>query len=322
MRLSIFICFRYGTEAAVELRHIRYFLAVAEEGSFTKAALRVGIGQPPLSLQIKDLEAEVGTQLFHRTAHGAELTEAGEAFRAVVAPMPGQAASAIRAAQRAARGETGALALGSIGSGVVNPLVSSAIRGFRRSFPEVELRLEEASSGVLAAHVRDGRLAAAILRPNRGDSGDLRLYTLAEDALLAVLPSGHRLAEGGGGVALADLAEETILITAREIGAGLYDTVAGACRAAGFEPRFDESAPQIATLLALVAAEFGVSILPASMRRFVVPGVEFRELSGEPASLSLSLAIRRDERSPLVANFVRHARVAARAERAARAAKA
>lgn len=295
----------------VELRHIRYFLAVAEEGSFTRAAQRVGIGQPPLSLQIKDPEAEVGAQLFHRAPHGADLTEAGEAFRAVVAPMPAQAAAAIRAAQRAARGETGSLALGSIGSGVINPLVPAAIRSFRRSFPDVELRLEEASSGVLVAHVREGRLGAAILRPNRSDAEDLRFHTLAEDPLLVALPSGHRLAAGDGAVALGELADETILITAREIGAGLYDAVAAACRAAGFEPRFDESAPQVATLLALVAAEFGVSILAASMRRFVVPGVEYRPLAGEPTLLSLSIAIRRDERSPLVRNFVAKAIAAA-----------
>lgn len=301
----------------MELRHIRYFLAIAEEGSFTRAALRIGIGQPPLSLQIKDLEREVGALLFRRTPHGAELTEAGEAFRACVAPMPAQVQSAIRAAQRAARGETGALALGAIGSGVINPLVSSAIRSFRRSFPEVELRLEEATSEILAAHVRDGRLGAAILRPNQGDAQDLRLRVLAEDALIAVLPGGHRFAARKGAVELSELCDETILITAREIGAGLYDAVAAACRAAGFEPRFDTSPPQIATLLALVAAEFGVSILPASMRRFVAPGVEYRPLAGDPATLSLSLATRRDERSPLVRNFVAKALAAARAERSA-----
>lgn len=303
----------------MELRHIRYFLAVAEEGSFTRAAARIGIGQPPLSLQIKDLEAEVGALLFHRVPHGAELTEAGAAFRDAVATMPGQAASAIRAAQRAARGETGSLGLGCIGSGVINPLVSSAIRAFRRAHPEVELKLEEASSGVLAAHVRDGRLGAAILRPDRDEAKDLRHYVLAEDALLAALPTGHRLAAVKGAIDLAEFRTETILITAREIGAGLYDTVASACRVGGFEPRFDESAPQIATLLSLVAAEFGVSLLPASMRRFVVPGVEFRALAGRPASLPLSVAIRRNERSQLVKSFVAQVRAAAKAERRATA---
>ena len=303
----------------MELRHVRYFLAVAEEGSFTKAAARIGIGQPPLSLQIKDLEAEIGAQLFHRVPHGAELTEAGRAFQDAVSGMPGQAALAMRAARRAARGETGALAFGCIGSGVINPLVSSAIRSFRRAYPDVGLRLEEASSGVLASGVRDGRLGAAILRPNPADARDLRLYVLAEDALMAALPAGHALAADGGPVELSALADETLLITPREVGAGLYDTVAAACRAAGFEPHFDASPPQIATLLSLVAAEFGVSVLPSSMRRFVVPGVEYRRLSGKPAPLALSLAIRRDERSPIVRNFVAKALAAARTEgRAAR----
>lgn len=221
----------------MELRHIRYFLAVAEEGSFTRAAARIGIGQPPLSLQIKDLEAEVGTQLFHRVPHGAELTEAGRAFRDAVATMPAQAADASHAARRAARGETGSLALGCIGSAVINPIVSTAIRGFRRAWPDVDLSFEEASSAALSAGLRDGRLGAAILRPDRSAAKDLRLHVLAEDELVVALPNGHRLAGDSGPIDLAALAEETFIITPRDIGAGLYDAVVEACRAAGFEPR-------------------------------------------------------------------------------------
>ena len=120
----------------MELRHIRYFLAVAEERHFTRAAAKVGIGQPPLSQQIKDLEAEIGTQLFHRLAHGAELTAAGEAFLEGVKEMP---ALAQRAAQRAARGETGSLRVGFTASSAFNTVVPSAIRAFRRAYAGVEL---------------------------------------------------------------------------------------------------------------------------------------------------------------------------------------
>ncbi|MFC3695167.1 LysR family transcriptional regulator [Chenggangzhangella methanolivorans] len=288
----------------MELRHIRYFLAVAEEGSFTKAAARVGIGQPPLSLQIKDLEAEVGALLFHRLPHGAELTEAGRAFRDAVAAMPGQAEEAIRLARRASRGELGSLGLGCIASAAVNPIVSTAIRGFRRAYPDVELRLEESSSAVLAAGLREGRLGAAVIRPNRADARDLRLHLIAEDALVAALPAGHELAAQTGPLALATLANETFVITAREIGAGLYDTVVEACRQAGFEPRFGQPAPQIATLLALVAAEFGVALFPASMRQLSVAGVVFRSLERPAPKVPLTVAVLREERSELVRNFV------------------
>lgn len=297
----------------MELRHLRYFLAVAEEASFTKAAERVGIGQPPLSRQIKDLEAEVGALLFHRLAHGAELTEAGRAFMEAVSGIPSQTAEAVRLARRAARGETGVLGLGSIGSAVINPIVSSAIRSFRRAYPDVELRLEEATSAVLAAGLREGRLGAAIIRPTQADARDLRFHVIAEDELMAALPVGHPLAASEVPVALGDLAEEPLIITPREIGAGMFDTVVEACRQSGFEPRFGQSAPQIATMLSLVAAEFGVAIIPASMRQLGVAGVTFRSLRDKAPSLALTVAVRRDERSDLVRNFVAQAKAVARA---------
>ncbi len=296
----------------MELRHIRYFLAVAEEGSFTRAAARVGIGQPPLSLQIKDLEAEVGALLFRRLPHGAELTDAGRAFREVVESMPARAAAALHAARRASRGEVGVLALGCIGSIAINPIVSSSIRAFRRAYPDVELRLEEASSAVLAAGVRAGRLGAAIMRPERTESQDLRVHVLAQDALVAALPAGHPLAAGSGPIDLLELRDEAFLLTPREIGAGLPDAVQGACRAAGFEPRLGQPAPQVATLLSLIAAEFGVSLVPGSMRQLGLVGVAFRPLKGAPPTLPLAVAVRRDERSELVRNFVARARQAAR----------
>jgi len=121
---------------AMELRHIRYFLAVAEELNFTKAAARIGIGQPPLSQQIKDLEAEVGAALFRRLPHGAELTDAGRSFLDRVRAIPAQADGAISAAQQAARGELGALRVGFTGSAPFNVIVASTIRSFRRAFPQ------------------------------------------------------------------------------------------------------------------------------------------------------------------------------------------
>ena len=123
----------------MELRHIRYFLAVAREGNFTKAAASLGISQPPLSLQIRDLEQEVGALLFRRVAHGAELTPAGEAFLAVVSDLPDRAKQGIRHAQRAARGETGVLRVGFTASSAFNAAVPGALRVFGRIYSRVEL---------------------------------------------------------------------------------------------------------------------------------------------------------------------------------------
>src|ERR1700756_5616886 len=175
----------------MELRHIRYFLAVAEEKHFTKAAAKVGIGQPPLSQQIKDLEAEIGTPLFHRVPHGAELTAAGEAFLQGIKEMPMLAERAIKAAQRAARGETGSLRVGFTASAAFNTVVPSAIRAFRRAYADVELVLEEANSMRLVAGLQDGSLDVAFLRPSAVGSETFQLRLLSEEPLMVVLPIRH-----------------------------------------------------------------------------------------------------------------------------------
>ncbi|HZC95057.1 MAG TPA: LysR family transcriptional regulator, partial [Bradyrhizobium sp.] len=179
----------------MELRHIRYFLAVAEERHFTRAAAKVGIGQPPLSQQIKDLEAEIGASLFHRVAHGAELTTAGEAFLQAVKEMPTLAERATKAARRAARGETGSLRVGFTASATFNAVVPSAIRAFRRAYADVELMLEEANTTRLVAGLQDGSLDAAFLRPGATGSETLQLRLLSEEPMMVALPTGHLAAK-------------------------------------------------------------------------------------------------------------------------------
>src|SRR5580700_6334332 len=177
----------------VELRHIRYFLAVAEERHFTRAAAKVGIGQPPLSQQIKDLEGEVGVALFRRLAHGAELTEAGNAFLAGVKEMPLIAQTATMAAQRAARGELGSLRVGFTSTATFIAVVPSAIRSFRRTYPEIYLTLEEANTTRLVTGLREGTLDADFLRPGTGtpDTGELQLRRLPEEPMVVALPKRH-----------------------------------------------------------------------------------------------------------------------------------
>ncbi|PTQ12393.1 LysR family transcriptional regulator [Sphingomonas oleivorans] len=294
----------------MELRHIRYFLAVAEEGNFTRAAARIGIGQPPLSQQIKDLEAEIGTRLFRRVPHGAELTEAGHAFRASVRGIPGQASAAVHAARRAARGETGSLGIGFTGSATFNPIVPSAIRSYRRAFPDVELTLGEANSSGLAAGLRDGSLDAAFLRPGAVGGDDLQLHLLHEEPMLVALPGRHPLAGGdeADGIDLARLLDQSFILTPRFVGPTLFDAAVEACRAAGFEPMLGQSAPQMASVLALVAAELGVSIVPASMRQLGLNGVVYRPVAGQAPVARLAIAHRRGDPSMLVRNFVANAR--------------
>jgi DNA-binding transcriptional LysR family regulator len=290
----------------MELRHIRYFLAVAEERHFTRAAAKVGIGQPPLSQQIRDLESEVGTPLFHRLAHGAELTRAGVAFLELVKDMPGLAERATKAAQRAARGETGSLKVGFTASSAFNAVVPGTIRAFRRAYADVDLWLEEANTTRLVDGLRDGSLDAVFLRPGAVGSEAFQLRLLSEEPMLAALPANHPLAVREE-VDLADLKTEPFLLFPRPIGPMLYDSVISACRDAGFDPVIGQLAPQLASVITLVAAELGVSVVPASMSQLQVIGVAYRPIAGEAPIASLALAHRRGETSPIVRNFVARA---------------
>jgi len=291
----------------MELRHVRYFLAVAEEGNFTRAARRLGIGQPPLSQQIRDLEDEIGARLFHRIPQGAELTEAGEAFRAGVRTLPAQAEAAIHAAQRAARGETGALRVGFTGSAAFNPIVPAVIRGYRRRFPEIDLTLREGNSLDLVAALRDDMLDAAFLRPGSVELEGLHIHALDDEPLVAALPAAHPAATGDA-LPLAALAGEPFVLTPRDLGPTLFDAAIAACRDAGFEPILGQSAPQIASVLAFVAAELGVSLVPNSMRMALVQGVTYRDLTDIRRSARMAIAYRRGDLSTALRHFAEEAR--------------
>lgn len=290
----------------MELRHIRYFLAVAEERHFTRAAAKIGIGQPPLSQQIKDLEAEIGAPLFHRVAHGAELTSAGEAFLQAVKEMPTLAERATKAARRAARGETGSLRLGYTPSATFNAAVPSAIRAFRRAYPEVDLTLEEANTMPLVTGLREGTLDAVFVRPGTPDTEKLQLRRVAEEPVVIALAKRHPVAALEK-IDLARLENDPFLLFSREIAPGLYDTVVNACRKAGFEPIIGQVVPHMTGILNLVAAELGVSIVPASMMQVRVTGIAYRQIARQSPTTWLALAYRRGETSPIVRNFVARA---------------
>ena len=290
----------------MELRHIRYFLAVAEERHFTRAAAKVGIGQPPLSQQIKDLEREVGAALFHRLAHGAELTEAGKAFLTAVKEMPLIAERATAAARRAARGETGSLRVGFTASATFNVVVPSTIRAFRRAYPDIDLTLEEANTAPLITRLREGTLDTAFLRPGAAGTDELQVRRLSEEPMVVALPKRHHAAAFEQ-IDLALLKDDPFLLFPREIAPTLYDTIVDACRKAGFEPIIGQLVPHVASIVNLVAAELGVSIVPASMMQVRVTGIAYRQIAGQSPMTQLALAYRRGETSPVLRNFIARA---------------
>ncbi|MGR9248862.1 LysR family transcriptional regulator [Rhizobium leguminosarum] len=287
----------------MELRHLRYFLVVAEEGNFTRAAAKLGIGQPPLSQQIRDLEREVGAALFHRVPHGAELTAAGAAFLGEAKASLTAAEKAKLAAQSANRGETGRLSLGFTASSAFNPVVSTTIRRFRARWPEVQLSLTEMNTLALMQKLERGELDATFMRPSLDDPTGIRLRRLPDEPMVIALPASHPLARRSK-LPLAALADEPFILFPRLVGLSLYDDVVLACRKAGFELTVAQEAPQISSVVNLVAADLGVSIVPASISQIKLEGVAYRPIEGPPAVARLALAILKTHRSPVTENLI------------------
>jgi DNA-binding transcriptional LysR family regulator len=290
----------------MELRHLRYFIAVAEEGHITRAAERLGMQQPPLSQQIKAMEQELDVQLFLRKPRGVELTEAGRALLEDARAMLAHLDRALETTRRTARGEQGRISIGMTPTAPFHPLVPRAVRAFREAFPLVSITLEESLSQGLLNRLRDEQMDVAFIRNAVSDSAGLMITPLLDEIMVVALPSGHALAQGKGDktLELRSLASETFILYGPP-GSGIYDRTIAACQAAGFSPRVGQLAPRITSTLGLIAAGLGISFVPISMQRMSMDGVTYRRLTGpvQPRAL-LSLASRRNDPSAVVRRFV------------------
>ena len=289
----------------MELRHLRYFIAVAEEGHITRASERLGMQQPPLSQQIRALERELDVQLFRRKPRGVELTDAGTAFLERARAILDQVDRAFATARRTARGEQGRVVVGFTGSAPFHPFVPRVIRAFREMHPLVSLVLEESGSSELVQGLHNEDIDAAFIRSPVADVVGLVVRPLLEEDMLVALPAAHSLARDTSALPLSALANETFILYKRPGGPGLYDTIITACRGAGFSPRVGQEAPRIISTLNLVAAGLGVSIVPASLRRLQMDGVVYRRLTGSTdLKAPLILACRPGENSAAVQRFL------------------
>ena len=290
----------------MELRHLRYFIVVAEEGHVTRAAQRLGMQQPPLSQQIRALERELGVQLFRRKPRGVELTDAGKVFLERSREILDDVDRAFATTRRTARGEQGRVVVGFTSSAPFHPFVPRVIRSFREMSPLVSLILEESGSSELVQGLHNESIDAAFIRSPEADLDGLLVRPLLEEDMVVALPAGHRLARDEHvPLPLDALASETFVLYKRPGGPGLYDTIIAACRNAGFSPRVGQEAPRILSTLNLVAAGIGVSIVPASLRRLQMDGVMYRKLSGSTElTAPLILACRAGENSAAVQRFI------------------
>jgi DNA-binding transcriptional LysR family regulator len=294
----------------MELRHLRYFVAVAEECHFTRAAERLGIGQPPLSLQIQQLEKEVGGLLFHRLSRGVELTEAGAALFEEAKAILDAVVSAKATVERVVRGDQGHLRVGFTGSASFNIFVPFSLRLFKEKYPAISLSLVESTTPRLNDAVGQGQLDVGFVRPPFAEGGNLAVTRLFEEEMLIALPVAHPLAKEGG-LPIGALAGETFILYPRSVGPGLYDRIISACQKAGFSPHIGQEAPQLSSTVNLVAAGLGVSIVPASMNHVHSDSVSYHSIEGDVLQAPLGLVYRRSERSAAVKNFVSTIRQAA-----------
>ncbi len=295
----------------MDLRHLRYFVAVAEERHFTRAAERLGIKQPPLSLQIRQLEREMGTSLFRRLTRGVELTEAGTLLLDEARRILEQVERTKASVQSRARGETGHIHVGFAGATYFQPRVPEIIRAYRECYPSVVLSPEQSNTPRLIEGLRSGAVDVAFVRPPLSNGEGLVVQPVVEEPMRIVLSSKHPHA-GSRSVPLAALAQETLILFPRAIGPGLYDSIIASCQRAGFSPTLGQEAPQIPSIVYLVAAGFGVSIVPQSIEQIHAEAVAYVRIEGEAPRAPIGLAYRRDDHSAVVHNFVALARQRAR----------
>lgn len=303
----------------MDLRQLRYFIAVAEEGHITRAAERLGMQQPPLSQQIKAIEQELGLQLFRRKARGVELTEAGRVLLDQARTVLERLDHALLLTRRTARGEQGRLLVGIAPTAPFHPFVPRAIRAFRQAYPLVSVTLEECLSRQAIEQLYGERIDVAFLRAPVADSQGLTVHSLLEEPMVVALPSSHELAARGPRsepLPLRALAGETFILFGGSAGPGIADASLAACHRVGFNPRLGQQAPRIASTLGLVSVGLGIALVPASIQRVRVDGVTYRRLlpSERPAAV-LNLALRRGDPSAVVQNFSDLVRRAARDRR-------
>ena len=288
----------------IDLRHLRYFMAVAEELHFTRAAERLGIRQPPLSMQIKQLEGQIGAPLFRRLSRGVRLTAAGESFLIDTRNILSRLDNAVASAESMARGQTGRLRVGFGGATYLPELIPAGIMRYRTLYPDVFLSPEQSNTPSLVDGLREGRVDVAFIRPPVEDGEGLIIDVFFEEDMMVVLPLGHALSREKS-VSLTDLSRETFILFPREIGPGLHGTIITACMEAGFGPQIGQNASQIVSIVPMIAAGFGVSIVPRSVTSLSIKGVTYHTIKGSIPKAPISLARRAGDRSVALNHFIK-----------------
>jgi len=291
----------------MELRHLRYFVAVAEELNFTRAAERLGIAQPGLSLQMRQLEKEMGTPLLVRRTRGVDLTNAGKLLLEEARIILKRIEQAKIGVRRRGRGQTGRINIGSAGATYFHPLIPAIVREYRLHYPGVVMFPQASVTSLLVARLCAGQIDIAFIRPPNQDDERLAIEPLVDEPGVIALPRAHPLSRSTS-APLSAFAKDTFVLFPREYNPGNYDSIIAACQSAGFTPHLGQEAPQIVATVPMVAAGLGVSIVPRSMNRILPDAVVYLPIDGAAPRALIGLATRRHDRSAAVQNFVAVAR--------------
>ena len=289
----------------MELRHLRYFVLLAEELHFARAADRLGISQPPLSQQIRALEEELGVRLFDRTSRRVALTPAGTLFLPAAQRTLDEAQRAIEVAHRAARGDLGDLRVGFNASAPFVPRVATAIHDYRQRYPDVRLSLTEFGGPAPVDAIAAGTLDVGFVRASRPPVLPAALIAtlLLEERLFIGMRPDHRLARGDG-VRLVQMGGEPMVVYANERSGGSTDEFFRLMRQASMEPVVAQKVHEVSTLLGLAAAGVGMVVIAESLRAIQSAGLIYQPILDEGAVSSMWLVRRRDGVTAPCANFL------------------
>jgi DNA-binding transcriptional LysR family regulator len=285
----------------MELRHLRYFRMVATELHFSRAAEKLHIAQPPLSKQIQQLEIELGFELFARTKRSVALTPAGEVFLVEVDRIFKNLDRAIDIGRKTSRGELGQISIGFVGSATYN-ILPVMLQQFRDRYPHVQIELHELTTDRQLIWLREGKIDLGLIRPPIIDS-DVTVEVVFKEPLIVALPVNHRLATVES-IDLSLLATEPFILFPRQLAPGLYDPIITICRAAGFSPMVVQECIQIQTIISLVSANMGVSIVPKSTQDIQRQGVIYKPIFDDTPVASIALIWRTKDSSPTLARLL------------------
>ncbi len=285
----------------MELRHLYYFVAVAEELHFSRAAQRLHIAQPPLSQQIRNLEEELGVQLFERTKRRVELTDAGQVFLQQVRPTLRQIEEAVRSAQRASRGEIGRLVVG-FNSSATYSVLPKILRVFRERCPEVELVLHELTTSQQLERFHHNQIDTGILYLPVEESS-LNILSVLKEPLVIALPETHPLATQPQ-ISILSLINEPFILPPHHLGAGLYSQIMSLFQQAGFTPKIAQEAILLQTAVSLVAGGVGIAIVPASVQNLQRTGVVYKSMQEQPPEVEIAVVWRRNDSSLVLQKFL------------------